>query len=307
MGATAEPNFFIVGAPKAGTTALWTYLRQHPQIFMSTLKEPQFFASDIRGNQRNITNLPDYLELFRGAQQPAIGEASTCYLGSPAAPREIKTFCQQARIIIMLRNPIDVMYAQHSECVFDGTEHIADFRTALDSMETRVWRSGRCRGQPVQRLGYRELVKFSQQVRSFLEAFGRPNVHIIVYDDFAADSAEVYRSVLTFLGVSPSHECSFDVVHANRTIRSSAIQDLLRHPPNLVKRFTRAFLTKRARTGLGHRLNRINTRVVVRPMLDPEFRRRLETDFISEVQQLGHLVGRDLSSWVSSTASSRPV
>jgi len=298
MGARARPNFFIVGAPKAGTTALWSYLRQHPQIFMPALKEPQFFASDIRGNQRNVTSLAEYLDHFRGSNALAIGEASTCYLGSPAAPCEIKNFCPEARIIIMLRNPIDVMYAQHSENIFDGTEHIGDFRIALDSEEPRVWRSGRCRGQPVRRLRYRELVRFSEQVGTFLEVFGRPNVHVIVYDDFATSPRIVYDKVLTFLEVNPQeHECSFDVIHGNRKIRSTAIQDLLRHPPAPVRKFTHVVLTKRARTILGHLLNRLNSQTVPRPTLDPAFRRQLEIDFIREVKQLGQLIGRDLSGW----------
>jgi len=292
------PNFFIVGAPKAGTTALWFYLRQHPQIFMSALKEPQFFACDTRGDQRTVTRLADYLDHFRGANALAIGEASTCYLGSPAAPHKLKEFCPEARIIIMLRNPIDVMYAQHSECVFDGTEHIRDFRLALDSKEPRIWRSGPRRGLPVKRLGYRELVKFSQQVCHFLEVFERPQVHVIVYDDFATDTRTVYKNVLRFLGVDANHKCSFDVVHANRNIRSTVIQDLLRQPPNLIGRLAHSLLTKHARAVLGNRLNRMNTKVAVRSKLDPQFRRRLETDFICEVNQLGQLIGRDLSSWV---------
>jgi hypothetical protein len=192
------------------------------------------------------------------------------------------------------------MYAEHSECVFDGTEHIVDFRMALDSADPRVWRSGRCRGQPVRRLGYRELVEFSQQVGRFLEAFGRPNVHVIVYDDFATDVGMVYRNVLTFLGVNPNHECFFDVVHANRNIRSTAIQDLLRQPPSLVRKFTRALLTKPMRSVLGNLLNRMNMQVVSRPPLDPGFRRQLESECAREVQQLGRLIGRDLSSWVGS-------
>jgi hypothetical protein len=272
---------------------------------MPALKEPQFFATDTRGNQRRVTRLSDYLDYFRDATALAIGEASTCYLGSPAVPHKLKEFCPEARIIIMLRNPIDVMYAEHSECVFDGTEHIRDFRLALDSKEPRVWRSGRCRGLAVKRLGYRELVKFSQQVCNFLDVFESSHVHVIVYDDFASDTATAYKNALTFLGVDPNHKCSFDVIHANRKIRSPAIQDLLRDLPNPIRHVTHSLLTKQLRSVLGSRLNRMNTKVVRRPALDPEFRRRLQTEFACEVSQLGKLIGRDLSSWVDSPTRSK--
>src|ERR1700747_3640485 len=123
MKSGPRPNFFIVGAPKAGTTALYSYRAQHPEVFMSRLKEPQFFASDICGNQRNVTTLSEYLKLFEDAHALAIGEASTCYLASPGAAEQIRSVCQEPRIIVMLRNPVDVMYAEHSERLFDGTEH----------------------------------------------------------------------------------------------------------------------------------------------------------------------------------------
>ena len=299
MEARPKPNFFIVGAPKSGTTALYSYLSQHPQIFMCSPKEPQFFAADIRGDQRVVRTLSDYLDLFRNARSVVIGEASTCYLGSLSAPHEIRSLSPEARIVIMLRNPIEVMYAEHSECLYDGTEHILDFRLALGSDEPRTWRSGRLRGQPVTRLSYRELVKFSQQVNRFINVFGRSNVHVIVYDDFADDPRLAYKEVLAFLGVWPNHKCSFNVVHANRQIRSTWCQDLLRHPPRLVRGFSHTFLPGPVRRTLGSCLNRLNTKFVPRPMLDQDFRRQLELEFMFEVQQLSKVIDRDLCHWVA--------
>src|SRR2546430_2774457 len=175
MKAIRKPDFFIVGAPKAGTTALYSYLKQHPELFMCNPKEPQFFARDICGHQRKVTTLLEYLRHFEDTHGVAVGEASTCYLGSPGAAQEIRAFCGKARIIIMLRNPIDVMYAEHSERLFDGTEHITSFPLALDSKEDRIWRCGKFCGERVIRLEYRELVKSSEQVKRFIDVFGWQN------------------------------------------------------------------------------------------------------------------------------------
>jgi hypothetical protein len=299
MESSPKPNFFIVGAPKAGTTALYSYLRQHPEIFMCLPKEPQFFAADTCGDQRNVATLSEYLGYFKEARARAIGEASTCYLSSPGATRDIREFCPKARIIIMLRNPIDVMYAEHSERLVGGAEHIVNFAAALDSDEPRRFRSGRFKGQRVVRPGYRELVLFSQQVQRFFDAFGRPNVHVIVYDEFAKNAGLAYKDVLAFLGVSPNHECAFNVVNSNRRIRSTIVQDLVRHPPETVRKLARAFVPRSTRQRLATTLNRRNVQFVARPVMDQQLRKRLELEYVQEVQQLSRLVDRDLSKWIT--------
>jgi hypothetical protein len=300
MEPVPAPNFFIVGAPKSGTTALHSYLRQHPDIFMSKLKEPQFFAADICGEQRSVISISEYLTHFNDARTKVIGEASTCYLASNRAAHDIREFCPNARIIVMLRNPIDVMYAEHSERVFDGIEHVEKFATALECNEVRKWRSGRFKGQDVVRVSYRELTQFSQQVKRFIDAFGTSNVHILLYDDFAKNPTLAYKEVLAFLGVWPNHECAFDVIHANRRIRSTMVQDLLLNPPKPAQKLVRAVLPRTIRQRLGNYLNRSNIKFVARPVLDQQFRKRLESEYESEVQQLSKLVNRDLSHWVNS-------
>jgi hypothetical protein len=299
MEPVPTPNFFIVGAPKSGTTALYSYLRQHPDIFMSKLKEPQFFAADICGEQRNVISISDYLTHFADARTKVIGEASTCYLASNHAAHDIRDFCPNARIIVMLRNPIDVMYAEHSERTFDGIEHIEEFATALVCSEVRKWRSGRFKGQDVVRVGYRELTQFSQQVKRFIDAFGPSNVHVLLFDDFAKNPALAYTEVLAFLGV-PNHQCAFDVIHANRRIRSTMVQDFLRNPPKPAQELVRAVLSRTIRQRLGNYLNRSNIKFVARPALDQQFRKQLESEYESEVQLLSKLIDRDLSHWLNS-------
>lgn len=305
MKTAAKPNFFIVGAPKAGTTALHSYLAQHPDVFMSRLKEPQFFAGDICGNQRNVTTLSEYLLLFENAHAPAIGEASTCYLASPGAPEQIRSFCPEARIIGMLRNPIDVMYAEHSERLFDGTESILSFSTALESQEDRRWRCGRFKGERVVRVHYRELVKFSEQITRFIDVFGRKNICVILFDDFVSRPQDAYRQVLAFLGL-PDHECTFDVVHSNRRVKSTMLHDRLRHPPGILRKLLHTVLPQSVRRTVGERLNALNIQHVPRPPLDQHLRQRLTLEFSQELKDLGDLIGRDLSMWTINEFESAP-
>src|SRR6185436_3306607 len=137
-GHSMRPDFFIVGAFKAGTTALYEYLRVHPQIFMSVPKEPMYFGADLTPRYRRMTE-DEYLALFRDARpNQHAGEASPWYLYSTSAAAEINDFALDGRVIIMLRNPVDVMYSQHSQLVFNQREDLADFGAALDAEPDRL-------------------------------------------------------------------------------------------------------------------------------------------------------------------------
>lgn len=298
MSTPERPNLFIVGGPKCGTTALYAYLSRHPEIFMSPIKEPQFFASDILLGQRRVRTLPEYLACFAEAsQQRVIGEASTAYLGSRAAARQIKCFSPKAKIIVMLRNPIDVMYAQHSERVFSNMEHILTFETALDSEEIRLFREGPFKGEPVTRLSYRDLSHFTAQVERYFCAFGRENVHTIIYDDFKRDVTTVVRNLLGFLDVCPNVQITCDVVNANRRARSMVVQALLRHPPSFVTHIAKRLLPRSVRDGARERLKRLNIVYEPRPPMARSLRVRLNQEYRGEIDALGALLGRDLSHW----------
>ena len=296
---TPRPNFFIAGGPKCGTTALYTYLSSHPDIFMCPIKEPQFFAVDIFSHQRRVRTLPEYLSCFTGARhQSRLGEASTAYLGSRTAAKDIKAFSPNSRIIIMLRNPIDVMYAEHSERIFGNMEHVLDFEAALHSHEPRRWRAGPFQNQQIIRLPYRELSCFPEQVRRYLDVFGRENVHVVLYDEFKVDTRKVYKDVLRFLEVDSSHDPSdYLPVNANRRARSIKAQEFLRYPPKHFQVFGRKILPRPLRRAIVSRLHRVNTVYECRPPMDHALRRRLQKEYEPEVTQLGHLLERDLSNW----------
>lgn len=293
-----RPTFFIAGAPKCGTTALYTWLSTHPKVCMSQPKEPQFFAGDILGHQRNITTLEDYLRCFeKGGPAKEVGEASTCYLASPSAARQIKTFNPEAKIIVMLRNPVEMMYSLHSERVFSNMENICDFASAVDSAGERTWAEGRFRGQRVIRPSYREMVRFTEQLRRFINVFGRDRVHVIFYDDLLASAAIVYKTTLDFLGLEPDQRESFEVVNENKRARSLSLLGVVRHPGKTVRHVGRFLLPRPTRAVISEWVNRLTTVQEPRPALSTELRRRLVGEFEGEIEALGTLLGRDLSLW----------
>jgi hypothetical protein len=293
-----RPDTFIVGAFKAGTTALYEYLRAHPQIFMSVPKEPMYFGQDLTPRYRRMTE-SEYLDLFRGAaDSQRSGEASPWYLYSTSAAREIRDFQPDARIIVMLRNPVDVMYSQHSQLVFNQREDLTDFAAALAAEDDRL--AGRRIPADAIRpeaLYYRRSVRFPEQVRRYLDAFDRGRVQFIVFDDLVADPRAVYRTTLEFLGVDPTVEVDLSVYNPNRRARSGRLQRAIFAPPpalrGLFGRLRRLPVMHRVRDALVS----ANSGRAVRVPMDPGLRAQLTAEFAQQVAELGQLVGRDLSSW----------
>jgi hypothetical protein len=293
-----RPDLFIVGAMKAGTTALYEYLRAHPQVFMCVPKEPLYFGSDLKPRFRRMTEA-EYLDLFKAARpDQRAGEATPLYLSSTSAAQEIAAFAPDARIIIMLRNPVDVMHAQHGQVLFNDSEDIADFAAALAAEPERK------RGERIPKtatraaaLHYRELVDFVPQVHRFLAAFDRSQVHFVVFDDFVADTAAEYRRVLEFIGVDPDVKVDFTVRNPSQAARSRVVQRLLFSPPRplrwLYGRMRRLPFAHRVRDLIQH----ANSRRVERRRIDPDLRAALTAEFAPQVAELGEIIGRDLSAW----------
>ena len=301
MQAVNKPDFFIVGAPKSGTTALYSYLAGHPDIGMAKEKEPHLFASDVVGHQRGSSTLAQYLRNFDHATgKRRIGEASTSYLASRRACQEIRDFNPNAQMIVMVRNPIDVIHALHSQRVLAGREHITRFESAVDSLETRYWQSGRYRGEAVLQLSYREATRLSGQIQRYFDAFGRQRVHVILFDDFARAPGIEYEEVLRFLGVRSDGRRDFEIINGNRRMRSEALQKTLRQLSGKFWRIERAFPTWcREARAIAARLNYVHE---PRPAMDAGFRRRLEVEYAPEIRNLEKLLGRTLEHWLAGSS-----
>jgi hypothetical protein len=291
-----KPDFFIVGAPKCGTSALCTYLKQHPEIFIAQLKELHFFGSDVRYPKR--PTLDGYLAHFASARdERRIGEGSTSYLFSERAAREIQEFNPSAKIIIMLRNPVDTMYSLHSELLYWLNEDLEDFEAALAAEEPR--KSGLMWPQRVHIIDYshyRRNVRFAEQVRRYFDVFGRERVQVILQEEFNRDRAGIYEQTLRFLDVSADFRPDFKDVNGNKRIRNRALQRFLLEPPAPVG-WIRDKLPTRIDQIVFGLLRRLNTSFTPRPRMRSELRKQLQSEFLPEVEQLSELLGRDLTYW----------
>lgn len=294
-----RPDFFIVGAPKCGTTALDVFLNQHPEIFMSRRKESHFFASDMPGTA-HIRDPNRFNELFSGVcNEKRVGEASVWHLASTEAAVNIHRFNPDALIIVMLRNPVEMIPSLHSQLIFEGYEDVRDLRRALrlESARLEGLHVPTTAPVPVQ-LQYRNAATYAPQLRRYLDLFGRDRVHVILYDDFAKDPDRVFSKLLEFLGVDPRFRPEFSRVNANKVVGSLFLRDLLKNPPNWVRRMVRYALPgQRFRHGLIRRLEKINVKEMPRNATDADLIEALRKEFLEANRELSSLIGRDLSSW----------
>ena len=291
------PDFYLVGAPKCGTTALYDFLGQHPQIFLPRTKELLHFASDLSYPTRLSEN--EFLAHFSDRQgEQRAGTAHTAYLQSRRAASEIKSKRPDADIIIMLRNPVDMLHSWHSELLYETIEDIEDFESALDAEPARrrgerIPRSAR--NSYVESLYYTDVAAFGEQVQRYLDTFGRSHVHVILQDELSADPGATYRATVEFLRVDSSHVPQFGKLNVNKAVRSRMLQKLYFATAAPGHRAVRRLVPAPVR----RRLLAMNARATPRPEMPSHVRRRLERVFRDDVARLGDLLGRDLSGWVS--------
>lgn len=298
----AKPNFFIAGAPKCGTSALYRYVRQHPNVFMPKMKEPHFFSSDLV-TYHKVKSMAEYRELFRGstARHFRIGEASASYLLSSVALAHIRDFNPDAKIIAMFRNPVELVYSFHSQLLFWSEETVEDFETAWRLQERRS------QGLDLPRtcqepfwLQYRRVGQLGTQVERMLSVFPAEQVKLILFDDFAASPERVYRDVLDFLELPQDNRTEFPRVNENKQAKSTWLRNFVRKPPPALKKGYRALKRRLGAEKVGvlrDALVDLNTVKLKRPPLAPAFRAELVDTFADEVSRLSRVLGRDLSHW----------
>lgn len=293
------PDFLIVGAPRSGTTFMFDYLGEHPQIYNSARKEPNFFATDLDSGSyldslSFMRERDEYVALFAGARPDQLaGEASTWYLYSKAAASNIRSANPLARIIIMLRHPVEMLYSLHGRRLYGGSENLPDFADALAAEgDRRLGRSIPPRARNVTALFYRDVGRYSEQVERYLDTFGRDGVHIGIFDDFIRDPAAAYRSVLKFLAVDPDFKPDFRVINAGASRRSWRLQQTMLSPR--IVRLARAVIPPPVRPLVGRIVDGVNSRPQERPQLDPVVAADLREELLPDIVRLGELIGRDM-------------
>lgn len=298
-----RPDFFILGAPKCGTTALSEYLRRHERVFVTTPKEPHYFCDDFdyyyAPGQRTLDH---YLGLYdaAGDDHLAVGEASVWYLYSATAAANIMAFDPRARMIVMVRNPVELVPSLHSQMSYMLDEDEPDPEAAWRLQEARA------RGERVPRtarvpefLQYGAAASLGAQVRRLYERVPAEQVKVLVFDDLRADAGAVYREALAFLGVPDDGRDEFPRVNENKSHQRAALARLTQRPPASLVAMARGVkrVTGVERLGVLDRVRRSNRTVAPRREISPEFTAELRDHFRDDVHELGGLIGRDLSHW----------
>ena len=297
------PDFVIAGAPKCGTTSLWNYLRAHPGVFMPANKEPNYFCSDLPAER--VGTLAEYEALFSTAPPHALtGEASVFYLYSKIAIGQMMAQNVNAKIIVMLRNPVEATRSMHAFRWNNHLEDVGDFEQAWRLQEARL--EGR---QLPPRWPYPLLLQYgaqnsyAPQVRRLLAQVPRKQCLFLLFEEFFADPSRQFARVLEFLGLSPDPaRAAFPVVNQTVGVRSLRLDRLLRQPPPALlalRRAAHAFGFHPARA-----LQSLNRVAGERPPLREAFRAELEEYFSDDVAELERLLGRGLWSSLPAAAPS---
>lgn len=297
-----KPNFFIIGAPKCGTTSLAAYLADHPNVYMSPIKEPHFFNTDMRWHDINVPDKSAYMRLFSDATSAhlAVGEASTTYLFSRQAVPNILEFNSESKFIVMIRNPVDLAYALHSELLWNHNEDVQDFAEAWQLQDARV------RGEHLPRtcllpewLQYRDVCKIGGQLDRVYSHVPRERVHVISQDALAREPRQVYLGVLQFLGLDDDGKRHFTVHNQSKRARWQYIANIV-DTVCRIKHKVETHIGFKTRFGLLAQVQRLNKKPHRRTPLSPALKAQLVSEFRDDVEFLSKIVGQPhLVNWLT--------
>ncbi len=303
------PDFFVIGHPKCGTTALYEMLRAHPEVFLPAEKEPQFFARDLWDPaQTDLVRsgpqtMEEYLALFApAAPGQLIGDASTRHIWSPTAAERIAAVRPDARIIALLREPAGFIRSLHLQLLQNRAEDEPVLRRALElEAERREGRSLTRRGaaQPMLLL-YRERARYLEQLQRYHAVFPRENVLVLIYEEFRADNEGTLRQVQRFLGVDDTRP--FEAAEVNPTVQRRVGLDesmfALAHGrgglTGAANRAVKLVTPRKLRRGAFRALRRGVVMAAPAPP-DEELMAELRRGFEPQVRSLSEYLGRDLA------------
>ena len=301
------PDFFLVGAPRCGTTAITNWLKRHPQVCFSKPKEPHYFTKVER-------LLPEadlkthYLEASYWHYDPArhrrLGEGSVSTLYAPDAVARILSLNPDAKFIAVVRNPMEMLPSYHALLLYYLDEEVEDFARAWRLQEERAAGASlprRCLDPRL--LQYAEMARLGKHVEALIRVAGRDRCLVIVYDDLVGDPTATYRTLLDFLGLD-DHEPDLRRRNESRSYRFLWLHRLIYRPPLVdpekLVRFVAGRTRKEGRSSvqrLRKRLIQWNT-VARRPApLPPALREELRETFAEDIERLGKLLDRDLGGW----------
>ena len=294
------PNFFLIGASKAGTTAVFNYLKEHPQVYMSPDKEPNYFAlagqevaftgpgDKHRINQWSVNTLEDYQKLFDGVtDEIAIGESSQ-YMHDDKASARIKEAVPDAKLIAIIRQPAERAFSGYSMRIREGAEPLS-FEDALKAEQSRI-KKGWSWGQ------YATAGMYYKQLKPIYDLFGAENIKTFLYDELRADNLGVMVQVYNFLGIDADFIPNTNRRHNESIIPSNPLVYKLISKPNIISAIYRtilphAIVRRFEKWLIGNNVKRLK--------LEPEMKRRMTDEYFREdIVALQDLIGKDLTHWL---------
>lgn len=294
------PNFFLIGAPKSGTTSLAYYLAQHKNVFFSTPKEPWFFsAPEFTGP---FSTYEEYLNLFSGvnSNHKAVGEGSVFYLYSSHAVADILERFPSAKFIVMLRNPVDASFSAFVQSKKSVNKVARDqFKTFKEAWYAQ---NDRARGLYIpkgngapEKFQYGKIFSYHHQLKRLFNLVNRDNVHIIIFDDLKSDTKKVYKNVLSFLGLPFQEINSYEAKNTMAVINdNNFLKKMLMELLSIGYNFKRKIGIHKSFAIISKFYNSKNIKIE-KP--DPEFRHELIEYFKEDIEKTEILIGKDLSAW----------
>ena len=300
-------DFLIIGTPKAGTTAIQSYLSQHSKIFMPVQKEVHFFGEEFKNEiaAKNIYyndyKLEDYNRLFDEADESDIkGEASVFYLYSTSAPKEIKEYNPKMKIIVCFRNPVDFLISYHQDSIYVENETERDFWKALALESQR--KKGNCipsTNNLRMSLYYSELVDYSRFLKTYKDLFGNENVHVIIFEEFFSKPEVAFKEIIKFLGVKTEPDTSiFKKVNPRRNIKFKFLNTLIRRPGKIIRKTARILVpNQKMRLKTYNLIRKFNTSHKIVNDLSIEEKVSLYSKLEKHILSFEKLLGRDIPDW----------
>lgn len=297
------PNFLVIGAAKSGTSSLYMYLKQHPEIYMSPVKEPHFFSFDAESKMTKgpgdpiheaITDFNAYQAQFDGVtDEKAIGEASTSYLYRPEAPGRIHSTLPDAKLIAILRNPVDRAFSAYMHVVRDKRETAKNFTEALTREENRK----AANWEPIWH--FTSVGRYYEQLKRYYDLFPPEQIRIYLYEDLNQDQGNLLTDIYQYLDVDPSFKPGSTArYNASGQIKSETVlrtSKWLFSKPNPIRWVSRKIIPESWRLNFATWVRRSNLK---RQEMPPKVRRQLQESFKAEIEQLEGLINRDLSAWL---------
>tara|TARA_B110000459_G_scaffold31112_1_gene31869 strand:- start:1872 stop:2732 length:861 start_codon:yes stop_codon:yes gene_type:complete len=281
-------DFFIVGAPKAGTTSLYKYLNQHQDVVMSSVKEPNYFSNEELESQdlyyasKNITDEKDYHSLFQtNGEKKKLGEASVSYLFYPKVSKRIFTYNKDAKIIIILRNPVDRAYSHYK----------MDFRLGFvkRDFEDLVLNNNQEGSLFYQQ--YIDLGLYHLQVKSYIDEFGSTNVCVMFYEDLKKDRATFVNNIFSFLNLKSDSNINFNLKYNKSKLPSNNFMRYL-YSISLVRKTASFLFNERLINFINKNFFRESNQEI-----ESKVRHKLNQVFLNDIFMLEKLLNKDLSSW----------